>query len=113
MPSVRKRPNRAPTSGDGSEPALNGWRGGIGRRPCLDNPVNRKIRFVRRREGDPVGLNEQRDEGIGVQPMFMHVDTRLTDKGGSTRCGPIHCWRIRYGVDRGDRQQQAKNPDCA
>jgi hypothetical protein len=62
----------------GVEPASDGWRRGIGRKSCQDDPISRKIRFVSRREGNPADLKEQRDGRIGGHPALMHVARRLT-----------------------------------
>lgn len=83
----------------GVEPTLDGWRRGIGRKSCQDNPISRKIRFVSRREGDPADLKEQRDGRIGVQPAFMHVATHVTEDVIDTNRARIHCRRVGYGVD--------------
>ncbi len=85
----------------------------IGRKSRYGNPINRKTRFVNRREGDPAHLEVRSAGPIGVQAPLTHDATRLTEAGGDADCVRIHRWRVGYGVDRGDPYQQAKKPDYA
>jgi hypothetical protein len=59
------------------EPNLNGGRRGICCKSCQDDPIFRKIRFVRCREGSPADLWGRIEGQTGVQPVLMDVAMHL------------------------------------
>jgi hypothetical protein len=78
---------------------------------CQENPVTRKAWLGSRGEGNPSCVTVRREtEPTTVQTLFTCRGTGVTQTGDDIDCVRIYGRRVRYGVDCGQDQDSAYNP---